>query len=79
VIINCISIYAIFPEELMHYVIFSILSVNYPLFNCVSKTLLKGIFFRGTIKKMGYRLFGGLKNIEVLFQNELLCGNNTLV
>ena len=55
------------------------LSVNYPFLNCVSKALLKGIFFRGTIKKMGHRLFGGLKNIEVLFQNELLCGNNTLV
>jgi hypothetical protein len=42
VIMNCISIYATFPEELLHYVIFSVLSVNYPLFNCVSKTLLKG-------------------------------------
>ena len=41
-------------------------SVNYPLFNCVSKTLLKGIFFRGTIKQMGHGLFGGLKNIEVI-------------
>jgi hypothetical protein len=39
------------------------LSVNYPLFNCVSKTLLKGICFRG-ITKNG--LFGGLKNIEVI-------------
>jgi hypothetical protein len=29
------------------YVIFSMLSVNYPLFNCVSKTLLKGIFLGG--------------------------------
>jgi hypothetical protein len=42
------------------------LSVNYPLFNCVSKTLLKGIFLRGTIKKMGHGLIGGLKNIEVI-------------
>jgi hypothetical protein len=42
------------------------LSVNYPLFNCVSKTLLKGIFFRGTLQKMGHGLFGGLKNIEVI-------------
>jgi hypothetical protein len=66
VIINCISIYAIFPEELLLYVIFSMLSVNYPLFNCVSKTLLKGIFFRGTIKNMGHGPFGGLKNIEVI-------------
>jgi hypothetical protein len=69
VIINCISIYAIFPEELLHYVIFSMLSVNYPLFNCVSKTLLKGIFVRRTIKTMGHGLFGGLKNIEVIISN----------
>jgi hypothetical protein len=41
-----ITIYAIFPEELLHYVIFSMLNVNYPLLNCVSKTLLKGIFVR---------------------------------
>jgi hypothetical protein len=42
------------------------LSVIYPLFNCVYKTFLKGIFFRGTIKKMGHGLFVGLKNIEVI-------------
>ncbi|CAB9545001.1 hypothetical protein BROOK1789C_2106 [Bathymodiolus brooksi thiotrophic gill symbiont] len=30
------------PEPLV-----SMLSVNYPLFNCVSKTLLKGIFLGG--------------------------------
>jgi hypothetical protein len=41
------------------------LSVNYPLFNCVSKTLLKGIFLGG-LKKMGHGLFGDLKNIEVI-------------
>jgi hypothetical protein len=33
-----------------------VLSVNYPLFNCVSNTLLKGIFLRGTIKKLGHGL-----------------------
>ena len=45
-IVQCIyiSIYATFPEEVLHYVIFSMLSVNYSLFNCVSKTLLKKIF-----------------------------------
>jgi hypothetical protein len=60
VIINCISIYAIFPEELLHYVIFSMLSVNYPLFNCVSKTLLKGTFW-GDYKKNGEKSFWGVK------------------
>jgi hypothetical protein len=61
VIINCISIYAIFPEELLHYVIFSMLSVNYPLFNCVSKTLLKGIFVRRNYKNNGVWAFWGVK------------------
>ena len=51
--------YAIFSEELLQYVILSMLSVNYPLFNCISKTPLK----------MGYGLFGGLKNIEVIISN----------
>jgi hypothetical protein len=44
-----------------------VLSVNYPLFNCVSKTLLKGIF-RGTIKNGVWGFFGrgGVKDIEVI-------------
>jgi hypothetical protein len=35
-------------------------------FPCRPWQLLKGIFFRGIIKKMGHGLFGGLKNIEVI-------------
>ena len=65
-IIDCISIYAIFPEELLQYVIFSMLSVNYLLFNCVSKTLLKGIFLGDYNKNMGHGPFGGLTNIDVI-------------
>jgi hypothetical protein len=42
------------------------LSVNYPLFNCVTKTLIKGIILRELCKKMGHGIFGGLKHIEVV-------------